>query len=468
MEGILKEVGLDSLIPQFSAERIEPANVAALTDEELSRLGVRTIGDRLRLRDLCTASEKERTRESAASNVLQECMALFNGRNSRRADRKRKAVAKRSWTVSFVCIADGYQSKIPTSTEKQVLFQAGLGIKKIKLDLEDDEHGVLEKITCGDKGDDGEIKGFPQLKECRGFEIMYCISGCKELKPLNCCCSAKELKSNVGAQAKLYLRPIQKNLSTVSLVPQNMSKVKERCNICHREVLMKDLRAHVFMCKSKEGLLSSDSDEEGLRDPAFSLWRLPGSTTLRQHGQYQSPNNAGSSSLSGDPTVPAAVVNLVDDSSNPACRPGEVPERTTSEQQSQHQNPSDSGRSSVLGDLTLPAAVVNLDNGNDNQLDEVNTAALSVDDIVDKVVAYCLANNIHNPVEILRCLQKELVIGQALEVTDITQCKSGLTNFILVNRDSILDTAFDELKSYNDYRLTLEVQFYDEVSAIFI
>ena len=33
-------------------------------------------------------------------------------------------------------------------------------MKKIKLDLEDDEHDVLEKIACGDKGDDGEIKGF--------------------------------------------------------------------------------------------------------------------------------------------------------------------------------------------------------------------------------------------------------------------------------------------------------------------
>ena len=51
-------------------------------------------------------------------------------------------------------------------------------MKKIKLDLEDDEHDVLEKITCGDKGDDGEIKGFPQLKESGGFEIMYCVSGC--------------------------------------------------------------------------------------------------------------------------------------------------------------------------------------------------------------------------------------------------------------------------------------------------
>ena len=89
----------------------------------------------------------------------------------------------------------------------------------------------------------------------------------------------QRLKTDVGAQAKLYLWPIKKSLSTVSLVPQSKSKVKERCNICNKEVLTKDLGSHVFMCKTKEGLLSSDSDEEGLRDPAFSLWRMPESIT---------------------------------------------------------------------------------------------------------------------------------------------------------------------------------------------
>ena len=67
---------------------------------------------------------------------------------------------------------------------------------------------------------------------------------------------------------------------------------------------------------------------------------------------------------------------------------------------------------------------------------------LTVDEIVDKVVAYCLQHNIGNPVEILRCLQKEIVTGQHLELTDVTQCSSGETNFILVNRDTLLDTAF--------------------------
>ena len=59
MEDILKELHLESLIPHFLAERIEPANVAALSDEELCRVGVITIGDRLRLRDLCAVAEKE-------------------------------------------------------------------------------------------------------------------------------------------------------------------------------------------------------------------------------------------------------------------------------------------------------------------------------------------------------------------------------------------------------------------------
>lgn len=415
MENILRELGLESLIPQFSAERIEPENVSTLSDEELSRLGVNTIGDRIRLRRMCTAAKKDR--QSAAANVLEERMALFTGRTSRRGDRKKKAVARRTWTVSFVCVADRYQARIPSSTDKQVLLHAGLGLKKIKLDLEDDEHDVLEKITCGDKDDDGDIKGFPQLKECGGFEIMYCVSSCKELRPLNCCWTAKDLKANVGAQSKLYLRPIQKNLSTVSVLPQNKSQVKEKCNICKKEVLMKDLRYHVLMCRTKEGLLS-DSDDDDLSIPVFSRRRIP--------------------------------------------------ESTSSGQESQPHNSSDSGHSSTSGNPTAVPVMVDQDDSNDAKVDEICAEELSVDDIVAKLVAYCVAENISNPVEILRCLQKELVTGRPLEVTDVTQCVRGQTNFILVDRDKILSTAFDELQSYDDYRVALEVRFYYEVRTTLI
>ena len=58
MQDILKELHLESVIPHFLAEQIEPANLAALSDEELCRVGVTTIGDSLRLRDLCAVAEK--------------------------------------------------------------------------------------------------------------------------------------------------------------------------------------------------------------------------------------------------------------------------------------------------------------------------------------------------------------------------------------------------------------------------
>ena len=165
MEKILRELKLESLFPKFAAQRIKPENVSALSDEELSCLGLSTIGDRLRVRGLCANSGKDHP--SVAANVLSERMALFSGRSrSSRRGAKRKAVTKLSWTVSFICVADRYQSRIPSSKDKQVLFHAGLGMKKIKLDLEDDE-----QIMCGDKGDDGEIKCFPKLKESGGFEM---------------------------------------------------------------------------------------------------------------------------------------------------------------------------------------------------------------------------------------------------------------------------------------------------------
>ena len=57
-KSIPKDHKLESLIPKFAAERIEPENVSELSDDELVRLGVITIGDRHRLRALCANTEK--------------------------------------------------------------------------------------------------------------------------------------------------------------------------------------------------------------------------------------------------------------------------------------------------------------------------------------------------------------------------------------------------------------------------
>ena len=53
-----KDLKLESLISKFAAERIEPENVSELSDDELVRLGVTTIGDRHRLRAFCANTER--------------------------------------------------------------------------------------------------------------------------------------------------------------------------------------------------------------------------------------------------------------------------------------------------------------------------------------------------------------------------------------------------------------------------
>jgi len=69
-----------------------------------------------------------------------------------------------------------------------------------------------------------------------------------------------------------------------------------------------------------------------------------------------------------------------------------------------------------------------------------------------------------NPVTILKELQKCLVEGRVLEITDLTADNSGITNFIMVDRgEELLKTAFDELKCMTYFSRTLEVQFYGEV-----
>lgn len=59
-----------------------------------------------------------------------------------------------------------------------------------------------------------------------------------------------------------------------------------------------------------------------------------------------------------------------------------------------------------------------------------------------------------------------MVYGRPLRVENVSQVIEGVTNFILVDRFNIMETAFDEIKSLTDLRKTLEVQFYGEVGIL--
>ena len=123
-----------------------------------------------------------------------------------------------------MCLADRLAVKVPSSSEKQILQKAGLGIKRIKFD---DEKAVLETITSSEvNSKTGQTIGFPKLIECGSFELMNCMANCRNLSTLDCAWSVKSLKANIGGLSHIYLRPIQKDLCTEPLTEETRNKRK--------------------------------------------------------------------------------------------------------------------------------------------------------------------------------------------------------------------------------------------------
>ena len=61
IEKILGEIGLQAAIERFKAEKIDEKIAVTLNDGELIRLGVATIGDRARFRQLCYVASMVQT-----------------------------------------------------------------------------------------------------------------------------------------------------------------------------------------------------------------------------------------------------------------------------------------------------------------------------------------------------------------------------------------------------------------------
>ena len=128
MEGLLRELNLSNLIEKFNEERIDVDTILAATDSNLIRLGVTTIGDRIRIRELCKKSKLESesaTLSSSTSSAVpafrQERLSLFNPRNKRKqfhCSKNKKTPRPKTWTVTFVCLADSCCRKTPTSAER--------------------------------------------------------------------------------------------------------------------------------------------------------------------------------------------------------------------------------------------------------------------------------------------------------------------------------------------------------------
>ena len=162
----LDKLGLNLVTKKFQDEKVDIKVVISASNEYLIKLGVRTIGDRIRLREACrriyTANSSLRPLDisqeiSTNKPSLEERSFLFSPSFGRTNGSRRKKSRSRSsgaagssnrgaadWTLTgqFMCLSDIHSKKMPTPTEKVVLQKAGLGFKKIKFDLEADEVSV--------------------------------------------------------------------------------------------------------------------------------------------------------------------------------------------------------------------------------------------------------------------------------------------------------------------------------------
>ncbi|CAB4037582.1 Hypothetical predicted protein, partial [Paramuricea clavata] len=333
--------------------------------------------------------------------------------------------------------------------------KAGLGLKKIKLDTQDDEQTVVNKITSDEKDATGNACGFPQLKTCGGFEMMRCQPNCRDLTVIDCSWNAKDLRSNLGGgQGKIYLRPIQKSLSTQPIVAESKSEVKQKCYMCNEDVLVRNLRDHLWSCT--QGLETSDDDDDGQNTNTGTV-----ETFLPVETSATNTTTVTATTVSTSTAGPSVTQPIVQQSINsPSIPNNSLPNTQTSlvsaiTTVSDSSSPSSTSNASSSVILSSSIPVVDLT----HTPAAANNNGQSVDEIVDSTITYCQEHNILNPVEILRYFQPRMVIGRALEVQSVVEVNEGVTNFIMVDRHNLM-TAIDEILFLTEYRRTLQVQFY--------
>ena len=78
---------------------------------------------------------------------------------------------------------------------------------------------------------------------------------------------------------------------------------------------------------------------------------------------------------------------------------------------------------------------------------------------IREAIQYCKDSNYdQNPVLTLNGMQQKLMKGHLLEIIDPTVCIDGITNIIMVNRDSCLSSLEEILEVESKFK-TLEVEF---------
>ncbi|CAB4014107.1 Hypothetical predicted protein [Paramuricea clavata] len=160
-----------------------------------------------------------------------------NGKNNKKSNVK-------CLTRKFVCLSDKDQQEVPEREEMRELLVHGLGEIKVAIPEDANEKAIRDIL----------IESFPKLKDSGGFELMYTECRKKDLSvipPGPDGISMKYLASFI-AQGKIYVRPIQQDLSIEEDEVEAVEVEKEQCMNCCLMVDIHLLREHHQICTEDE------------------------------------------------------------------------------------------------------------------------------------------------------------------------------------------------------------------------
>ena len=115
-----------------------------------------------------------------------------------------RQAAPKLWSHNFLCLASRFTMQVPKTDYKQLLTRAGLGEKRVSIDLNADADKLQEKLLIV----------FPQLYNAGGYDLLRCLPNSRMLsmlQPPQGGFTPAYLKQEVGG-ARIYIRPIRQDL----------------------------------------------------------------------------------------------------------------------------------------------------------------------------------------------------------------------------------------------------------------
>ena len=367
------------------------------------------------------------TESTTVSSIFRPSRSATSSYSNLSSKKKSKT---RSWSCNVFCFAESNAYKVLTASEKILLQKSSLGSKRIQFLETDTEHDVKSKLMS--------VEGFPLLRMAGGFELLNCLSNSKHIQVINCKWDVKSLRGILGSQCKLYIRPIQNDLPLKMDFHAEENGLREKCNVCNLEYSISGLREHVEVCKVQR----KPQDTEIMTSVEVDI---PSSTEI------ELPSVENDETAETQPTV------LFDDVFNV--------NETSSISPGQEENVMNFMESSSL------QVIVNDPNASTELVENTISASLNVtvNDIVLSCINFCNLNNITDPIQILRIYQKEIVTGRKLDLESEDTTIEGDTNFIMVDRNNLIESGFIEVENLTDLRpCLLEVQFSTEVMPKFL